>query len=135
MSYAISAALQAAVYQYLLADPALSALIGSDLFDALPSGTLPQTYVALGPEEVEDRSDATGAGARHRFTVSVFSDIAGFAHAKSVAAAVCDALSDAPLLLSRGRLVGLWFDRAAAQRLSGGGRSIVLRFSARVEDS
>ncbi len=134
MTYALSGALQSAVYQHLAADAALTALIGTDLFDALPSGSLPQTYVALGPEEVEDRSDVTGAGARHRFTVSVFSDTAGFTAAKDVAAAVCDALIDAPLALARGRLVGLWFERAAAERLTDGGRSIILRFAARVED-
>ncbi len=135
MTYALSNALQSAVYQHLAADAGLTALIGSDLYDALPTGTLPQTYVALGPEEVEDRSDVSGAGARHRFTVSVFTDTAGFSSAKAVAAAVCDALIDAPLTLMRGRLVGLWFERAAAERLSDGGRSIVLRFAARVEDS
>jgi hypothetical protein len=134
MTYALSEALQSAVYQHLASNPGLTALIGGDLFDALPSGTLPQTYVALGPEEVEDRSDVSGAGARHRFTVSVFSDTAGFSAAKAVAAAVCDALIDAPLTLTRGRLVGLWFERAAAERLTDGGRSIVLRFAARVED-
>jgi len=134
MTYALSEALQSAVYQHLASNPGLTALIGGDLFDALPSGTLPQTYVALGPEEVEDRSDVSGAGARHRFTVSVFSDTAGFSAAKAVAAAVCDTLIDAPLTLTRGRLVGLWFERAAAERLTDGGRSIVLRFAARVED-
>ncbi|MGR3759625.1 DUF3168 domain-containing protein [Roseobacteraceae bacterium NS-SX3] len=134
MTYALSGPLQAAVYQHLAADAALSALVGSAIYDALPAGSLPQTYVALGPEEAEDRSDISGAGAEHRFSVAVVTEVPGFAAAKAVAGAVCDALADAPLALSRGRLAGLWFDRARAERLPGGGRSITLRFRARVED-
>jgi hypothetical protein len=86
---------------------------------------------------VRDRSDISGAGAEHRFIVSVVTDEAGFAAAKSVAAAVSDALADANLPLSRGRLVGLWFDRVTARRSGKAGRvrRIDLRFRARVEDN
>ncbi|WP_405117476.1 hypothetical protein [Phaeobacter sp. BS23] len=38
------------------------------------------------------------------------------------------------LALSRGRLVGLWFERANASRTTSGGRQIRLRFAARLED-
>lgn len=134
MSYGMAAALQAAVYQRLLADAGVSALAGVAVYDALPSGSMPQTYVTLGPEDVRDRSDRDGPGAEHRFTVSVFSDGAGFAAVKLLSAAVTDALVGAELSLSRGRLVGLWFERATA-RLSGGARRIDLRFRARVEDN
>lgn len=135
MSYGMAAALQAAVYQHLLADPGVSAQVGSNIFDAMPSGAVPTTYVSLGAETVRDRSDASGSGAEHRFTVSVVTDAAGFGAAKSVAAAVSDALRDAPLVLSRGRLVGLQFVRAAAKRADkGAGRRIDLTFLARVED-
>jgi hypothetical protein len=49
---------------------------------------------------------------------------------------VCDALEGAALTLDRGRLVGLWFERASARRTGTGGaiRQIDLRFRARVED-
>jgi hypothetical protein len=134
MTYALAAALQQAVFQHLSADPAVTASLGSELFDALPSGTLPQIYAVLGGEEVLDRSDFTGKGARHRFTVSVFTRAAGFVAAKEAAAAICDALIGAPLLLSRGRLVGLWFERGSARRLDDGRRSITLLFVARLED-
>ena len=137
MSYGMAAALQGAVYQHLLADTGVSALVGAAIFDALPSGELPQTYVTLGPEDVRDRSDRSGDGAVHRFTVSVVTESAGFGAAKAVAAAIDDALLDADLSLSRGRLVGLWFERAAARRTGKAGRvrRIDLRFRARVEDS
>jgi len=134
MSYGVSAALQAAVYQHLAADAALAALVGSAIYDALPAGTLPDLYVSLGPEEARDRSDKTGGGALHLFTVSVVSAAAGFQAAKDAAAAVSDALVDAPLSLSRGVLVSLQFDRARAERLTDGTRRIDLRFRARVDD-
>ena len=137
MSYAISTALQSAVYQHLLGDPGVSALVGTAIYDALPTGDVPQTYVSLGPEDVQDRSDSTGYGASHHFIVSVVTEAAGFGAAKSIAAAISDALEGADLVLSRGVLVGLWFERATARRTGKAGRirRIDLRFRARVEDS
>lgn len=136
MSYGVAAALQAAVYQALMADTALGALVGSNIYDAIPTGTLPSIYVALGPEQVGDASDKTGGGARHQFTVSVVTDSAGFASAKAAAAAISDALVDADLTLSRGSLVSLNFFRAKAVRVgTGDDRRIDLMFRARVQDS
>ena len=131
MSYALSAALQSAVFQHLTSDPNLA---GVAIHDALPTGIVPQTYVLLGTEEVRDGSDVSGSGALHRFIVSVHSDSAGFSSAKQLAGAVCDGLINAPLALTRGALIGLWFDRAQARRMSDGSRRIDLRFRARVED-
>lgn len=136
MSYGVSAALQAAVYQALVADAALTALVGTDIYDAFPAGTLPSLYVALGPELVKDRSDKTGDGALHEFTISVVTDSAGFAIAKQAAAAVSDALVDANLTLARGTLIALNFFRAKAVRVgSADERRIDLTFKAIVEDS
>ena len=134
MSYAVAAALQAAVYQRLLADPALQALVGAAIYDAVPPGTVTGSYVSLGPEDMTDASDKTGDGARHDFVVSVVTDAAGFQAAKEVAAAISDALVDAPLALARGSLVGLWFVSAKARRVkTGEARRIDLTFRARVE--
>ncbi len=135
MSYGVASALQTAVYQRLTTDPALTVLVGQAIYDALPSGTLPPIYVALGPEVARDKSDKTGAGAEHEFTISVVTDAAGFAVAKEAAAAVSDALVDAPLLLMRGTLVSLNFYRATAARVGTNTlRQINLVFRARVED-
>ena len=135
MSYGVSAALQAAVYQALIADAPLAALVGSAIYDAIPSGSLPSIYVALGPENVLDSSDKSGGGALHLFSVSVVTDGAGFQAAKDVAGRVSDVLVDASLLLARGRLISLGFDRASASREgTGATRRIDLRFRARVED-
>jgi len=137
MSFGMAGALQAAVYQRLVSDPGVSALVGGAIYDALPVGELPATYVSLGQETVRDNSDTTGVAADHRFTVSVVTEGAGFAGAKAVAAAIADALSNADLTLDRGHLVGLWFLRATARRAGKAGRvrRIDLRFRAHVEDN
>jgi hypothetical protein len=133
MSYGMAAALQAAVFDRLAGDAALTALVGGAVHDAVPPGEGPGTFVLIGPEEVRDASDRSGAGAEHRFTVSVISRKAGFAVAKA-AAAVSDALVGATLPLARGRLVGLWFVSARARREGAGSvRRIDLVFRARVE--
>lgn len=135
MSYGMSAALQAGVYQRLAADTSLAALVGPAIYDVVPPGDVPGTYVSLGPEDARERSDQTNHGAEHRFVVSVVTDAAGFQTAKEAAAAVSDALVDAPLTLARGRLIGLDFLRARARRVQEGNvRRIDLTFRARVED-
>ncbi|WP_425101198.1 DUF3168 domain-containing protein [Tropicibacter sp. S64] len=134
MSYGMSAPLQAAVYTQLQADAALEALVGDDIFDAMPSGAVPSIYVSLGPEFVTEASDVEDGGAWHEFTISVVTDVAGFQSAKEAAGAVSDALDGAALTLSRGRLVGLWFRKAKAKRESNGARRIDMTFRARVED-
>ena len=134
MSYAASAALQAAIYQHLASDAALAGLEGGAIYDAAPAGALPDTYVSLGPEEVRDRSDASGGGAWHFVTISVLTANAGFQPAKDVAAAISDALAGAELGLGRGRLAGLHFHRARARR-DGALRRIDLTFRARVDDA
>jgi hypothetical protein len=135
MSYGAAAALQAAVYGRLQTDPALEALVGQAVFDAMPGGPVPPIYVAIGPEVARDRSDMTGRSAEHEFTVSVVTDTAGFQAAKQAAGVVSDALIDAPLTLARGHLVRLDFWRAQAARVgSGNVRRITLTFRAFVAD-
>ena len=135
MSYAASSALQSGVYQQLLAAPAVSALVNDAIYDAVPSGKVPDLYVSLGPETARDTSDALQSGAEHVFVISVVSQVASFQSAKEVAAAICDALIDAPLSLSRGTLTGLWFVKAKAGRSGKGDdrRRIDLSFRARID--
>ncbi|HBQ35890.1 MAG TPA: DUF3168 domain-containing protein [Rhodobacteraceae bacterium] len=136
MSYGVAAALQSAIYTHLQADVVISGLVGSAIYDNAPSGSLPDTYISLGPEDVRDRSDKTGYGALHLITISVISEAAGFNTAKLVGAAVSDALQGATLTLTRGALCYINFDRATARRVgTGETRRIDLRFSVRVEDS
>lgn len=135
MSYALSGALQSAVYQALAADTALATIVGSAIYDVVPTGSVPETYVSLGPETVRDASDKTGAGAEHRFVVSVVTEAAGFQTAKEAAAAISDRLANAALTLARGRLVSLRFEAARARRVQkSDARRIDITFRARVED-
>jgi hypothetical protein len=135
MSYGVAAALQAAVYQRLMADVVLDTLVGDAVYDAVPPGTVTGTYVSLGPEDAKDASDQVGRGASHDFVVSVVTDQAGFQTVKAAASAVSDALTGAALALARGRLVGLWFVKARARRVEEADvRRIDLTFRARVED-
>ncbi|MEZ5797289.1 MAG: DUF3168 domain-containing protein [Paracoccaceae bacterium] len=130
MSYGAAAALQTAVYQLLSAAPALA---GVAIYDAVPPSPA-GTFVLVGPEEVRDASDKSGAGAEHLLAVSVISDGAGFLAAKVIAADISDALAGAALVLARGRLVSLLFQRASARRIDEGEvRRIDLTFRARVE--
>lgn len=136
MSYAMSGPLQAAVFNALSASSQIGALVGSAIYDAVPSGALPDLYIRLGSEDVTDASDGSGAGAVHQFTVSIITTTAGFARAKETAGAVSDALHDADLSLSRGRLVALRFEKAKAARIdSVSVRRIDLTFRARVQDN
>ena len=135
MSYALAAALQSAVFAAIGADPAVAAIVGDAVYDALPGGTLPGLYVSLGPETVKVEDDKTGSGSAHRFVISVVTDMPGFRVAKEAAGAVSDVLHDADLPLTRGRLVSLRFERARAFKIDkGAGRRIDLTFRARVED-
>ena len=135
MSYGVSAALQAAVYQRLSGDAGLATLVGEAVYDVVPAGPVPGKYVSLGPEDVRDRSDKTGRGAEHRFTVSVVTDAAGFQTAKAAAGAASDALLGAAMTLSRGRVVAIEFLSARARRVRAGDvRRIDMTFRARVED-
>ncbi|MEO9794090.1 DUF3168 domain-containing protein [Tateyamaria sp.] len=136
MSYAVSAALQSAVFAAISADPVVAASVGSAVYDALPSGTLPGLYVSLGPEDVRVEDDKTGSGSAHRFVISVVTDVPGFRAAKEAAGAVSDVLHEADLTLSRGRLVSLRFVSARAYQIDkSAGRRIDLTFRARVDDN
>jgi hypothetical protein len=135
MSYAVSGALQSAVFAALSGDVALASLVGTAIYDAVPAGTVPDIYVRLGSETVREAGDGSGAGAVHFLTVSVITTNPGFATAKAAATAVSDALQDAELTLTRGTLVSLRFERATARRIdAASARQIDLRFRARVSD-
>ncbi len=113
----------------------MTALVGSAIFDAPPEGAVPATYVTLGPELVRDRSDQSGRGAQHDFTVSVVTAADGFQAAKSVAGAVSDAIGAGLPTLDRGRIVALSFLKAPARRDDSGQlRRIDMTFRARVDD-
>lgn len=136
MTYAVSGALQTAIFGTLSSDMRLAEAIGAALYDATPSGTVPDIYVVLGEEEVRDRSDKTGDGSWHDLTISVVTEVASFRRAKEVAGLIADILEGSKPKMTRGRVVGLWFLRARARRTGKGDRrQIDLRYRVQVEDT
>ena len=137
MSYAAGVALQAAVYQHLRTDAALTGLVGDAIYDAMPVEAPSGVYVSLGPEDATDAGDMTARGSRHDFVISVLSgsdESDGFGAVKEVAGAVSEALETGGLALDQGLLAGLWFLRARARRVeNGGARRVDLTFRARID--
>lgn len=135
MTYAVSYGLQAAVFGVLASDAAVGALVGSNVFDAPPSGSIPGGYIVIGDEVVKDRSSKSHRGALHELAIHVVSDAAGFSQSKQVAAAVCDALLNANLVPVRGRVLSFDFLSARAVRDDfPDQRHIILRFRSIVAD-
>jgi len=137
MSYAMSAALQVAVFNALSTNAALGALV-EGIYDAPPdsTGTVPVgSYITLGDEEAKDRSSASHKGTTLDFEVNIHSDFAGFSAAKAIAAEVVDTLAWADLGLTRGRLVVLRFLKSRTRRgAAPETRRIALVFRAILDD-
>ncbi|MEM8822175.1 MAG: DUF3168 domain-containing protein [Pseudomonadota bacterium] len=133
MTYALGESLQMAVYSRLAGDSELDNLVDGAVFDAVPQAA-PELFVALGPEKVQGRGDATALGAVHDLRVSVVTARDGFLAAKTVAARVSDLLRET-LPMARGRMVSMRFLKAQARRDEGEGtRRIDLWFRARLDD-
>ncbi|MBL1436616.1 MAG: DUF3168 domain-containing protein [Rhodobacteraceae bacterium] len=137
MSYAMSAALQEAVFNALSGNPVLSAAL-EGIYDAPPgSGGAPPigTYITLGDEVAKDRSSGSHKGVTLDFEVNIHSDFAGFSVAKAVAAEVVDTLAWADLGLTRGSLVNLKFLKSRTRRgAAPETRRIALVFRAILDD-
>lgn len=135
MSYGLSAALQTAIFTALEGDAMLTSMVGTAVFDTMPTGTTPDLFVALGPEDVFEQSDGTSQGAYHDLQVTVITKGTGFLGAKQVAGRVSDILTTGELSLSRGLLIHLRFRKAKARReTTDGSRRIDMWFRARVTD-
>lgn len=138
MSVPYAFGLQRAVYERLVADAELAGLVGDAIHDAppeLPVEARPAEYVTIGEEAVRPFGTKTSLGAIHDFDVTVHSAHDGFERAKRIGAAICAALIDAPLVLEAGRLVGLRFLRARADRgPAPEKRRVSLRFRAVVDE-
>ena len=137
MSYAMTAALQVAVFNALSGNATLTALV-EGIYDAPPAsnGAPPVgTYITLGDEEAKDRSSATHNATTLDFEVNIHSDFAGFSAAKAVAAEVVNTLVWADLGLSEGRLTLLKFLKSRTRRgAAPETRRIALVFRAILDD-
>ena len=135
MSLGNSAALYRAIYDILANDAGVTAVIGTHIYDALPAGPLPEVFISLGAEVVSDRSDKTGRGSEHDFTISVITTQPGFLRAKDVATAIGHALLDQTPDFGGLSVVYLNFTRADARRdTDTQTRRIDLGFRARIDN-
>jgi hypothetical protein len=115
-----SAALRAAIHDALVADGAVSALLGGPkIYDELPHApTFP--YVTLGETRVTDFSTGTEPGQEHQITLHAWSRQGGHREAHMISGALLQALDDAPLSLTDHRLVNLRFATADVRREADG---------------
>jgi len=115
-----SVALRAAIYDALVADGALAALLGGPkVYDQPPRGaSFP--YVTLGEARLRDFSAGETRGAEHQLTLHAWSRQGGHREAHMIAGALLQALDDAPLALADHRLVNLRFAHADVRREADG---------------
>lgn len=113
-------ALRAAIHGALCANEPLVALLGGARVHDVPPADAVFPFIALGEAVVADWSTATEAGTEHALTLHAFSRSGGRAEAFALAAAVTDALNDAPLVLAGHRLANLRATTAEVRRDSDG---------------
>jgi hypothetical protein len=108
--------LKKAIRNQLLADPALTALIGANrVFDEVPRGQA-TPYVAFG--EIVTRDASTPLGRSHETFLTLFalSNQGGQREAHAIAARVEELLHDAALTLTDHRLINLTLSASEARR-------------------
>ncbi|MFG1394564.1 DUF3168 domain-containing protein [Xanthobacter agilis] len=99
--------LRRAIHDALAADAPLTGLLGGARVHDVPPKDAAFPFVALGEAVVSDWSTATEAGCEHALTLHAFSRSGGRAEAFALAAAVQEALHDAPLAVAGHALVNL----------------------------
>ena len=141
MTASLSWALHKAIFTRLSSFPALTLALGGSgrIFDSPPHadrpGAVKPPYLVMGDETVEVWDAQGHSGAVHRLSFEIWSRARGYAEAKSALEALCDALDDPSLSLSRGRLIHVRFESAETLREEQGElRRIRAHFTARVED-
>jgi hypothetical protein len=120
MPIAASAALRAAIYDALLADGALTTLLGGpSVYDEPPRAAV-FPYITLGEARMSDFSAGDEPGVEHQLTLHAWSRQGGHKEAHMIAGALLQALDDAPLTLADHRLVNLRFSVADIRREADG---------------
>src|SRR5262245_57382268 len=115
-----AAALRAAIYDALVADAPLAALLGGPkVYDEPPRGAA-FPYVTLGDARVSDFSAGGEASEEHQLTLHAWSRQGGHREAHLIAGALLQALDDAPLPLDDHRLINLRFATADVRREADG---------------
>jgi hypothetical protein len=115
-----AAALRAAIHDALIADGALTALLGGPRVYDEPPRAAAFPYVTLGEARVADFSTGSEPGEEHQILLHGWSRQGGHREAHLIAGALLQALDDAPLGLAGHRLVNLRFAVADVRREADG---------------
>jgi hypothetical protein len=115
-----TAALRAAVHDALVADGALTALLGGPAVYDEPPRAASFPYVTIGEARIGDFSAGDEAGEEHQLTLHAWSRQGGHREAHLIAGALLQALDDAPLTLAAHRLINLRFAVADVRREADG---------------
>jgi len=120
MSVPSAVALRAAIVDALRADAALVAVLGGPkIYDEPPRGAA-FPYVTLGEARIGPVPADEGDALEHQLTLHAWSQQGGQREAHLIAAALLQALDDAPLPLADHRLVNLRFALADVRREADG---------------
>lgn len=120
MPIAASVALRAAVYEALAANSQLvAALGGSKIYDEPPKAAV-FPYVTMGEARIADFSAGSESSEEHQLTLHAWSRQGGHKEAHVIAAALLQALDDAPLTLADHQLINLRFAVADVRREADG---------------
>ena len=104
--------LQKAIHASLVADAALSGLVGARVFDRPPQDAA-FPFVTLGDTEVVPDGAGSGGGAIHQIILSVWSRAPGRRETKDIMSTVDEVLQDATLPMTGHALVNLQLQRAS----------------------
>jgi hypothetical protein len=115
-----TAALRAAIHDALIADGALTSILGGPKVYDEPPRAASFPYVTIGEARITDFSTGTEEGAEHQLTLHAFSRQGGHREAHMIAGALLQALDDAPLSPDGHRLVNLRFSVADVRRAADG---------------
>jgi hypothetical protein len=115
-----AAALRAAIHDALIADGALTTLLGGARVYDEPPRAANFPYVTLGEARISDFSAGDERGEEHQLTLHAWSRQGGHREAHLIAGALLQVLDDAPLALAEHRLVNLRFATADVRREADG---------------
>jgi hypothetical protein len=113
-------ALRSAIHDVLIADGALTSLLGgAHVYDEPPrNAAFP--YVTIGEARVSDWSTGSDRGEEHQLVLHAWSRQGGHREAHLIAGALLQALDDAPLALTDHALINLRFAVADVRREADG---------------
>lgn len=115
-----TAALRAAIHDALIADGALTGILGGPKVYDEPPAAAAFPYVTLGETRVTDFSAGEEALQEHQLTLHAWSRQGGHKEAHLIAGALLQALDDAPLTPAGHQLVNLRFSLADIRREADG---------------